>query len=553
MEQLYSPLYITVVVCFDALVPEITKDQHNRCNVWHFKQKIVKSSMRLTKKQPPNYTKKFIESKDKFDTIFNLTSAASKILNRDLIIIKVNQAVVELLGYPADEIEGSKILDYVCLEYKEHWHHLQEALWEKKLPFFKLEACLVKKDETLAWVNVTTVLFNENGETFGFTVLDDFTSRKNLEDSENQLKISLENSKKIKENLRRNERHLAQILETMAEGVWITDTTGKVTYANPMAQKILGQDKTALLARTYNDDKWQNLKIDGSPLPYEEHPMAMMMASGKPVYDSEISIQPISGERFYISFNAAPIYDDDGVLAEGVGTFMDVTNRRKLIQLKDEFISVASHELKTPITSLKLSLQLLSRMKDNPSDIKMPQLIDQANRSLNKVSVLIADLLNVSKVNEGQLHLNKTLFTLSKVVDDCCYHIRAAGEYTLHTDGELNLQVFADIVRIDQVITNLVNNAVKYAAGSKQIEVHISKQGDMAKVSVSDKGPGIPPEKLPFLFERYYRADSSGNQLSGLGLGLYIGAEIIKKHGGQIGVDSELGIGSTFWFTLPIS
>ncbi|MFD2146168.1 PAS domain-containing sensor histidine kinase [Mucilaginibacter antarcticus] len=395
-------------------------------------------------------------------------------------------------------------------------------------------------------------MFHENDITYGFTVLDDFTTRKTLEDSEIALKLSLENAKKIKKELRHNERHLKQILETMAEGVCIVDKTGRLNYTNPMAQKILGQDETGMSARIYNDDKWLNLRLDGSPLPYEEHPMILMMASGKPVYDAEIAIQPLNGERFYISFNAAPIFDDNGIINEGVGTFMDVTNRRKLIQHKDEFISVASHELKTPVTSLKLALQLLSRMKDNPLPVKMPQLIDQATKSLDKLSVLIADLLNVSKVNDDQLQLNKTLFTLSKVVDDCCYHIRANGDYTIHKVGDLGLQVFADIDRIDQVITNFVNNAVKYAPASKQISVHITKQGNRAKVSVSDKGPGIPIEKLPHLFDRYYQADSSGNQLSGLGLGLYIAAEIIKKHGGEIGVESELGKGSDFWFTLPI-
>jgi PAS domain S-box-containing protein len=507
----------------------------------------------LIKKQPKDYKRKYAEAKNKFDIVFNLTSAASKILNADLTILKVNEALIELLGFPATEIEGTKILDYVCPEYRQGWHELQQALWRKNLPFFKLEACLIKKDQSLVWVKVTTVLFLENGITYGFTILDDFTSRKTLEDSEKELKLSLANAKKIKEELRHNERHLTQILETMAEGVCIIDPTGKLTYTNPMAKKIFGQDQNSMLMRTYNDAKWQNLRLDGSPLPYEEHPMSIMMATGKPVYDLEISIQPPDGDRFYISFNAAPIFDENGILAEGVGTFMDVTNRRRLTLLKDEFISVASHELKTPVTSLKLSLQLLSRMKDNPSPVKMPQLIDQATKSLDKLSILIADLLNVSKVNIGQLHLNKTLFIIAKVVDDCCYHIRASGDYTIHTDGDLELKVCADIDRIDQVITNFVNNAVKYAPASKQIAVHIIKQGNMGKVSISDKGPGIPNEKLPHLFDRYYRADSRGNQLSGLGLGLYIAAEIIKKHGGEIGVESELGNGSTFWFTLPIS
>ncbi|RKR84742.1 PAS domain S-box-containing protein [Mucilaginibacter gracilis] len=509
--------------------------------------------MTLTEKSLMPFESQLKEASDKFDTIFNLTSAASKILNADLTIIKVNQALIELLGFPAAEIEGTKIMEYVCAEYRGQWHDLQEALWHKELPFFKLEACLVKKNRSLVWVHVTTVLYHEGNETFGFTVLDDFTSQKNLEDSEKQLKTALGNSRKIKETLRHNERHLSQILETMAEGVCIVNKAGKLTYTNPMAQKIFGLDQAGMLARNYNDDKWHNLRLDGSPLPHEEHPMMIMMASGKPVFDEEIAIQPRNGERFYISFNAAPIFDDDGIITEGVGTFMDVTQRRKLIQHKDEFISVASHELKTPVTSLKLALQLLSRMKDNPSPLKLPQLIDQANKSLDKLSVLVADLLNVSKVNEGQLELNKTWFNISTVVNDCCYHIRAAGDYTINTTGDMDLQVLADVDRIDQVITNFVNNAVKYASESKTIAVHISKHADTAKVSVSDEGPGIPIAKVPHLFDRYYQADASSNQISGLGLGLYIAAEIIKKHGGQIGVESELGKGSSFWFTLPVS
>ncbi|WP_244214344.1 sensor histidine kinase [Pedobacter jejuensis] len=102
-------------------------------------------------------------------------------------------------------------------------------------------------------------------------------------------------------------------------------------------------------------------------------------------------------------------------------------------------------------------------------------------------------------------------------------------------------------------MVNFVNNAVKYAPGNKEIKVKIEKIGNTAKVSVSDGGPGIAPEKIPYLFDRYYRVDSSGSQYSGLGLGLYICAEIIKKHNGHIGVDSELGGGSTFWFVIPIS
>jgi PAS domain S-box-containing protein len=503
--------------------------------------------------QASNYETRFKECDDKFNTIFDLTSAASKIINSDLTILKVNKAMAELLGFSIEEIEGTKILDYACPEYIKHWHELQDALWSRQLPFFKLEACLIRKDKSIAWVSVTTILFNDQEKTYGFTVLDDITYRKEFEESEKKLKATLEKSHKVQDELRQKEQDLTRVLETMAEGVGIIDTSGNMTYANPMAQKILGLTGNAITKRTYFDPEWQNLRLDGTPLPREEHPMSIMMATGKEVYDHEITVQPPVGDRIYISINAAPIYNNEGKLVGGIGTFMDVTNRRKIIQQKDEFISVASHELKTPVTSLKASLQLLSKMQDNPSPKMLPVLIQQANRSLNKVSSLITDLLNASKLNVGQLQLKKSTFTLASLVNDCCDHIRMVGEYKIHTEGDTYLQVTADADRVDQVITNFINNAVKYAPEAKEIRVLIEKQENFAKISVIDKGKGIPPEKLPYLFDRYFRVDTSGLQYSGLGLGLYINAEIIKKHDGEYGVKSTLGKGSTFWFTLPLS
>jgi len=237
-----------------------------------------------------------------------------------------------------------------------------------------------------------------------------------------------------------------------------------------------------------------------------------------------------------------------------VGTATDIDDLRLLQQQKDDFMSIASHELKTPITTLKASLQLLDRMKDNPNKM-LPTLIGQANKSMEKVNTLIENLMNTNELNEGQLHLHKTSFEIAQMIADCCQHVRIVGQYTIITDGDKKLMVSADADRIDQVVVNFVNNAIKYAPGTKEIHVNIEKIkiNNMAKVSVSDKGVGIPAEKLPYLFDRYYRVDSSGMQYSGLGLGLYISAEIIKRHGGQIGVDSELGKGSTFWFTLPLA
>jgi signal transduction histidine kinase len=165
---------------------------------------------------------------------------------------------------------------------------------------------------------------------------------------------------------------------------------------------------------------------------------------------------------------------------------------------------------------------------------------------------LIEGLLNVSKINAGQLHLNCSSFNITEMINECCDHIRLEGEYKLELNGDLDTMVFADRYKIDQVVTNLVNNAVKYAPESKIIKLHISKAQDFVKVVVQDFGPGIPESKIPHLFDRYYRADTAGYQYSGLGLGLYICADIIRRHKGGIGVESKEGVGSKFWFTLPL-
>jgi signal transduction histidine kinase len=209
------------------------------------------------------------------------------------------------------------------------------------------------------------------------------------------------------------------------------------------------------------------------------------------------------------------------------------------------------NELKTPLTALKGSLQVLQRMKNEPTPL-LPALLDQATKSMNKVTTLVDELLNAGRVADGQLQLNRSRFNLSKAIDECCLHVTSTGTHQIIKEGVQDVMVEADAERIQRVIVNFVNNAVKYATGSKEIIIIIEQESVQVKLTVIDKGPGIHPEQVPQLFNRYYRAEPSSGQYSGLGLGLYISKQIINKHGGQIGVDSKPGVGSSFWFTLPI-
>ena len=245
-------------------------------------------------------------------------------------------------------------------------------------------------------------------------------------------------------------------------------------------------------------------------------------------------------------------FDEEGNASQFSGILQDVTEEYQLQQRKDEFISVASHELKTPITSLSASIQILQKLvKTESASEKITSFVGKASNNLNKLIHLLDDLLNVTKIQQGQLGLNITRFDLVELITDCCDHL-PGNEHEFTIGGDKELMVYADYRRIDQVMVNLIGNAVKYSPQSKKIEITISHTGNTAKVEVRDFGIGINPEKLPHLFDRYYRVDAFGHQFSGLGLGLYISSEIITRHNGKIGVDSTVGSGSNFWFNIPI-
>ena len=169
------------------------------------------------------------------------------------------------------------------------------------------------------------------------------------------------------------------------------------------------------------------------------------------------------------------------------------------------------------------------------------------------LSNLINDLLDTSRVEQGHLKLEKKPFYLQELFEDCRTHVQGTTDQTISFDSSANPVIVADSQQIGQVLINFITNAIKYAPDSDQILVCSSKISDLEiMITVTDNGPGIPQDKLDHLFKRYYRTDYNGQKFTGLGLGLYISAEIIKNHGGKIGANSQLGQGSEFWFTLPL-
>ncbi|MCY0977680.1 PAS domain-containing protein [Chryseobacterium wangxinyae] len=499
--------------------------------------------------------KKLSDSEISFSNLIDQAPVATLLVKGDnFIITMINASMLELIGKDHSVI-GKPLFDELPeLKGQLAANMLIETYQKGKSHTDYSNPVLLNRRGSLekGYFNFTYTPFIENGKVTGVIDMAMEVTPQMIAIEERD-KIILEKSD-LEETLRKSEQRLQSILETMAEGVGVIDNTGQLIYANPMAQQILGLSESVIKGRTFDDPKWQNLRLDGTPLPAEEHPMAIMMATGKPVFDHEIGVQPPDRERFYISINAAPIFDKEGNLSGGIGTFMDVTTRRMITQGKDDFISIASHELKTPVTALKASLQLLQRSHDKFSSEIRTKLLDQSIKSLDKLSHLLTDLLDTTRIEQGQLKLVKRPLIIAELFEDCRSSVIQNTTQQIIFEGDTSQTLEADHQQIGQVMVNFITNAIKYAPESDKIIIKADRVSDHEiKISVIDHGPGIPQEKVQHLFERYYRTNYHGQKFTGLGLGLYISAEIIKNHGGKIGVDTELNVGSTFWFTLPLT
>ncbi len=346
----------------------------------------------------------------------------------------------------------------------------------------------------------------------------------------------------------RAQEQLRMAIESADLGTWHMDAESGAFFPSPRMKELFGygreEEMTFEGAMAQVTDEYRNQvrkAIEGG------------IRAGEKL-DMEHSIIGRNNGKLRWVRTTGILYQNGITPAQFSGTLLDITERKEIEQRKDDFISVASHELKTPLTTLKASMQILTKIyASDPTSEKIPGFLERANRSMALLLHLIDDLMNVSRLQHGKLPLNRTTFNLMDLIRDSCDRVGVLRTHELVFNGDSQMQVCADQHRIAQVIVNLVNNAVKYASSSNKIVFEVEKSGDYVKVAVQDFGPGIPAEKLTHLFDRYYRVSDSGLQFSGLGLGLYISAEIVDRHGGKIGVLSNLGRGSTFWFTLPLT
>lgn len=484
------------------------------------------------------------ESEVQFRSLSNAIPQLAWMADKDGWIFWYNQRWFDYTGTTLEEMEGWGWEKVHHPDHKQRIVDFVKLAWKKGQPF-ELTFPLRSKIGEWRWFLTQVVpIFDSEGQLSRWLGTNtDITEQKE----------ALEQNQKLLLDMEFERNRFEAVVKQMPGSVVIGEApSGKLIFANDKINEVWGLP----LIESENVSEytgWVGFHPDGRKYEGHEWPLARSIQHGEIVNDEDVDIIRGDDKPAILRLSSAPIRDKSGKIIAGVVISQDVTELKEAIRSRDEFLSIASHELKTPLTTLIASIQMLMRVYEKDSNAKnIPPLIETSSKSATKLSHLISELLDVSKIESGQLKLNKSKFILADIVSECCDHVSLQGTHDLELSGVLETEVFADKQRIDQVVVNFVNNAVKYSPKAPIIKLHIEKIGNNAKLSVTDQGIGIDKEKLPHLFERYYRVDPSGLQYSGLGLGLYISAEIIKLHGGQVGVESKVNEGSTFWFTIPI-
>jgi len=420
---------------------------------------------------------------------------------------------------------------------------------------------IVHRDGSIRWIRDRAFpVRNELGGVYRMVgVAADITDRKQVEEAIQQanrelivLNLTLEERVKartieLEDVIRQvnNEKEKTdRIIDEITDGVIVTDATGKILLINPAAQMLLLGNKR------------HAIPTDLSEVAHNRH-LQEIFQNPAEAATREVGIDdPAHLSPRVLKATAVPLKNERGDLLGKVAVFHDITSFKEVDRLKSEFISQVSHELRTPLTSIKGYIDNLRDGIAGALEEKQQNYLDRMSKNADHLACLINDLLDVSRIESGKMALNLTTLSLRDLVAEVINNLRPiAAEKQLEIivkEFVVESRIRGDYAKLEQVITNLLDNAMKFTPPGGRITITLEHDGQFLKTSIQDTGVGIPPEKRSKIFERFYRIErESPSKVNGTGLGLHIAKNLIEMHGGQISVTSDVGKGSEFSFTLP--
>jgi len=451
-------------------------------------------------------------------------------------LLSINRHAARNLGYQPEEVIGKPLVSLMPAQYAKFFQDYMEAVVregeEEGLFHLRHRNGEVR---TIAYRN--RLIHVEGREPFVLSHGVDITTQIR---TERQLQVL--------------SRQSQSILESVGDGIYGLDTSGRCTVVNPAAAAMLGYTQQEMLGRSVHELIHHTLP-DGRPNPAASCCILQCLQTLQPIRVNNEVFWRKDGTSFPVEYVANPQLDN-GVPVGIVVAFQDVTERHALDRMKDEFVSTVSHELRTPLTSLRAALGLVvsGALKDRQQEQK--KMLDIAVANSERLTQLVNDILDLERIESGQMLLRCSQCEIGSLLLRAADLMSSAGMRAgirvETTPSDLN--VWADPDRIVQALTNLIGNAMKFSPRGSVVRM-FAEPGEegFVRVTVCDEGRGVPPDKTEAIFERFQQVDASDSRtMGGTGLGLAICRSIITQHGGRIWVESHQPKGSCFNFTLPI-
>ncbi|NQX56121.1 PAS domain S-box protein [Pedobacter panaciterrae] len=340
---------------------------------------------------------------------------------------------------------------------------------------------------------------------------------------------------------------LAAIVDSSDDAIISKNLNGVVTSWNLSAQRIFGYSAEEMIGESI-------MKLIPKDRAEEEPKILSVLKSGQRVDHFETQRVTKQGRLIDVSLTISPVKNTTGKIIGLSKIARDITDKKLEEQRKNDFIAIASHELKTPLTSVRSYIQLALAKARNSSDAFTENILSRAEVQTTRMVAMIHDFLDLSRLEDGKMSLNLSRFTLVQLMDDLMAEAKIlAPSHIITYQGCTNLEMYADREKISQVLSNLLSNAVKYSLAGTFVRIDCTREQNNVSINFTDQGVGIDLLDQPRLFERFYRVKNEQlKNVSGFGIGLHLVSEILKLHGSEIRVKSQPGKGSTFYFILPV-
>lgn len=475
-------------------------------------------------------------------------------VDREFRITSVNEewnASAEAQGVPhlqERHVLGTNLLDWLAGASREETRGVCESIFKAEIQQYECRIGCITPEGPRSYTMSIAPLHDSNGTIVGASFVSRaMTDAQNVSDQEAQARQEAEQQAGLAAE---QAARLRATLGSMTDGVWMCNQDGALVSVNDAGLAMFGLRRSDVVGKP--------LSVLASLFDIgrgERRRLGLRQALQGESMHTECDVHfRNSVDVLTVDIRAMPIRDEQNVVIGAVAVVRDVTEAKLMERLREDFLSIAAHELKTPITALKGYTQLaLKRSHDTSENASTRRMLETINEQADRVTRLVQRLLDVSRIHSGHLELQFSQFDLQALVAGVAEQAGIANStHTVEVVAHPPIMVIADYLRLEQVVFNLLDNAVKYSPKGGVISIATEATDVEARVTVQDQGMGIPPDKLTHIFERWYQAhQASTGDYGGMGLGLFICKEIIELHAGRIWATPAPGRGACVSFAIP--